>query len=79
MRPGIIGTVQLAATLAFALPVALFGVEFLLSGNLLGLAFVGLAVGMVAAEEYLTTPKDLPALAAEKTVGAVVREPDDED
>ena len=71
---GIISTLQLAVTLAFALPVGLLGVQFLLSGRtLFGAALVVVALLMVAIEEYVTTPTDVPAAAAEKAVGAVVK------
>ena len=77
---GIIGTLQLAATLVFALPVGLLGVQFLLDGQrLLGGLFVVVAVAMVALEEYLTTPTDVPAAVAEKTVSKVVETPEDEE
>lgn len=78
MNKGIIGTLQLAATLAFALPVALLGVQFLLDGRALGLAFVAVAVLMVALEEYLTSPTDVPAIVAEKVAGTVVKSDDEE-
>lgn len=75
---GIISTVQLAVTLAFALPVGLLGVEQLLSGQtLVGAGLVVVAVLMVAVEEYVTTPADVPAEAAEKVAGAVVKEKED--
>ncbi|MFD1511779.1 DUF7533 family protein [Halomarina rubra] len=79
MARGIIGTVQLVATLVFAIPVGLFGVMQLVDGNELfgGLLLVA-AVGMVLVEEYLTTPQDVPAMAAEKAVDAVVDDPDDD-
>jgi hypothetical protein len=76
---GIIRTVQLVATLAFALPVGLLGVQFLLTGRtLFGIALVGVAVLMVVLEEYVTTPTDAPAEAAETVVGAVVKDEDSE-
>ncbi|MFC4550664.1 MULTISPECIES: DUF7533 family protein [Halorussus] len=79
-KPGIIGTIQLAATLVFALPVGLLGVNKLLAGEtVVGGAFLGVAVLMVALEEYLTTPTDVPASLAEKTVGKVAKTPDDEE
>jgi hypothetical protein len=63
---GIIGTLQLAATLVFAIPVAMLGVDFLLRGRLLaGGGFLLIAVLMVAVEEYVTKPSDVPATAAE--------------
>lgn len=79
-KPGIIGTIQLAATLVFALPVGLLGVNKLLAGEtVVGGAFLALAALMVALEEYLTTPTDVPASLAEKTVGKVAKTPDDEE
>jgi len=77
---GIMGTIQLAATLVFALPVGLLGLQFLLDGRLLsGTGFVAVAVLMVTLEEYLTTPKDVPGAVAEKAVGKVTKTPDDEE
>jgi len=79
MSRGIIGTLQLGATLVFALPVVYVGADFLFSGRtLLGAAFLGIAVLMVAAEEYLTTPGDIPGEAAERAVGAVAKDEDEE-
>lgn len=75
MSRGIIGTIQLAATLVFAIPVAYVGVDFLLSGRtLVGAGFLVVAALMVAAEEYLTTPGDLPGEAVEKAVGTVAKD-----
>lgn len=77
---GIMGTIQLAATLVFALPVGLLGIQFLIDGRtLLGGGFVAVAVLMVALQEYLTTPTDVPTSMAEKAVGKVVKTPDDEE
>ncbi|UPV72767.1 hypothetical protein M0R89_09415 [Halorussus limi] len=79
-KRGILGTLQLAATLVFALPVGLLGVQFLANGEvLLGGGFVAVAVLMVVLEEYLTTPTDVPGAVAEKTVGKVAKTPDDEE
>jgi len=76
---GIIGLAGLAVTLAFAIPVGLLGAEALLAGRPVGAVYLGVAVGMVAVEEYLTTPWDLPGRAVERAVGAVVEVPDDEE
>lgn len=79
-KPGIMGTIQLAATLVFALPVGLLGIQFLLDGRMLvGVGFVAVAALMVGLEEYLTTPGDVPTSLAEKTVRKVVKTPDDEE
>jgi hypothetical protein len=77
---GIIGTIKLAATLVFALPVGLLGLQFLLDGrSILGGGFVAIAVLMVALQEYLTTPTDVPSSMAEKVVGKVAKSPDEEE
>ena len=74
MPRGILETIGLAATLVLAIPIALFGAEHLLRGELVaGVAYVAIAVGLVAIEQYLTTPADVPGAVAEKTVGAVVK------
>ncbi|MFB6068988.1 MAG: hypothetical protein ABEJ90_03575 [Halobacterium sp.] len=74
----ILDAVTLAVALAFAAPAALFGVETILHGDPAGWVFLGFAAGIVAFERYLTTPTDLPILAAQKTVEAVVEDPDDD-
>ncbi|WP_254543212.1 DUF7533 family protein [Halomarina pelagica] len=80
MARGIIGTLQLAVTVAFAAPIALLGLSFLRSGEtLLGAGFVAFAVLMLLVEEYLTTPQDVPAKVAEKAVGTVLPDEDDPD
>lgn len=80
MGRGILGTAQLALTLVFALPVAGLGLMSLAEGRtLVGVGFIAVAVGMVVIEEYITSPTDLPGKVAEKTVGAVVKEPEKED
>ena len=73
-------TLGLLAVLVFAIPVALFGAEHLVRGELLaGAVFLGIAALMVAVEQYLTTPTDLPGMLASKTVGAVVKDPEEVD
>jgi hypothetical protein len=78
MARSIMGTIGLAATLAFAIPIALFGLDLLFRGDtLLGGAALAVAVLMVLVEEYLTTPMDVPGKVAEKTLGRVVKEPEE--
>lgn len=75
-RPGIVGTLQLAATLVFALPALLFGLERLAAGRLLvGGAFVALAVIMLLLQRHLTNPFD-PGDVAEAALDRVT---DDDD
>jgi hypothetical protein len=74
MAKSIIDTVTLALTLVFAIPVALMGGNFLLSGQpILGSTFVVLAVLMVVIEEYLTSPTDIPGMAAKRVVGVIAK------
>ncbi|MFB6171000.1 MAG: hypothetical protein ABEJ23_00595 [Haloarculaceae archaeon] len=80
MGKGIIGTLQLAATLAFAVPVAMFGADLLLSGQTaVGAAALVVAVLMVVLEEYLTTPGDVPGEVAQKAASTVVGTDDEEE
>lgn len=80
MAKGILGTIGLALTLVFAIPVALLGVQFfVLDGRpLLGVAFLAIAALMITVEEYLTMPTDVPGMVLGKTVGTVVSMPDEE-
>ena len=80
MARSILGTLSLALTLAFAIPVAYLGVEFLLDGRTnQGLLFLALAALMVGIQEYVTTPMDLPGEIAGKVLGTAVKEPGDAD
>lgn len=75
MTRGIVGTLQLLGTVVLAAPLALLGVQFLVSGReLTGGVFLALAAAMIALEEYLTTPQDVPAEVAERAVGSVVED-----
>lgn len=72
---GILNTLGLVLTLAFALPVALLGINLVVSGRtVIGIALCVVAVLMVALKQYVTTPDDVPTAAAEKTVNAVVKD-----
>ncbi|MFC7234630.1 DUF7533 family protein [Halosegnis marinus] len=80
MARSILGTIGLAATVALAAPIALFGVNRLLDGEtVVGAAAVGVAVLMLLVERYLTTPGDIPGKVLGATVGRVVKEPDEDD
>lgn len=71
--PGIIGTLQLAAVLALAAPLILFGAEWLLGGRpVLGAAFVAVALAMLLLQWRLTNPldpADLVEAAVERMAG----------
>lgn len=80
MGKGIIGTVTLLGTVAFAIPVALFGLQKLGQGDTtLGVAFVAFAILMVLVEEHIMTPGDIPAEIASRTVGKVAKTDDGEE
>jgi len=58
MRLGILDTIGLAMTVIFAFPVANFGVNRLLAGEILtGSALLVVAVAMVAVPHYFTDPR----------------------
>lgn len=56
--PGVLGTIGLAVTLAFALPLAVFGATLLADGRPLGAVFVAIAAAMILVERHLTNPFD---------------------
>lgn len=72
--PGLIGTVQLGAVLALAVPLLWFGTDRLLSGRgLSGGTFVGLGILMLLLQWRLTNPLD-PGDVAEAAVDRLTRE-----
>jgi hypothetical protein len=78
MSWGILEMLGSVTVLMVAVPPAFAGAALLLGGNLVvGVGLLSVALGMVVADQYITTPGDLPALAASKLVGIVV--PDEED
>ncbi|MFB6195964.1 MAG: hypothetical protein ABEI80_07310 [Haloplanus sp.] len=80
MRLGILDTIGLAASLIFAIPAGLFGVESLLAGRTaLGAGLIVVAVLMVVLPQRLTTPTDIPGAVVERVVGHAVKDPEDED
>ncbi|PSP74838.1 hypothetical protein BRC81_16795 [Halobacteriales archaeon QS_1_68_20] len=79
MARSITGLLGLAGTVVFAVPVALLGLDYLVSGDPLGLAFLAIAAGMVLAEEYLFRPSDVPAAILQRVAGAVAEPPEDEE
>jgi hypothetical protein len=80
MSRGLLDTLQLAASVVVAVPVAAFGLFKLAEGSpWLGVGFLVLAGLVVAVEEVVTSPKDIPVLLAERVAGRVVEKPDDGD
>jgi hypothetical protein len=79
MSVGILEMLGSVTTLLFSITLALAGAELLLGGNLsVGVGLLGMAFAVVVVERYVTTPSDLPVLAASKLVDAIVRPPDEE-
>ncbi len=79
MQLGILDMIGTVGMLIFALPVAGYGIERAVGGDLLfGAGFVLLAALMVVLPQKLTTPGDIPAAVAERTVGGIVSVDDDE-
>jgi hypothetical protein len=80
MARGVLDTIGLAATLVFAIPIAVAGADFLRRGDVVaGGGLLGVAVAMVLIKQYITTPGDLPGAAASKVAGTVARDPDEEE
>jgi hypothetical protein len=75
---GIIDTIKLAGTLVFAIPAALAGLDFLLirDDTGIGLTLIGLAIGLVVIQHWLTMPTDIPELVANRVVDTVAKEPE---
>lgn len=70
VRLGILDLVGLAATLAFAVPIGLFGLQLLHQGRFLpGSIGISVAGGLIAVEQYIWTPGDMP----QDALGAVLR------
>lgn len=73
VRQGVLDLVALAATLAFALPIGLFGVLLLVEGRLLpGITGVAVGVGLVVVEQYVWTPGDVPRTVLSSVVRRVL-------
>ena len=70
---GILDQLGLAASLVFAIPVALYGLQQAAGGQaFVGAAFLVVAALMVYLPQRLTTPGDIPGKAAEKAVSTAV-------
>jgi hypothetical protein len=79
MSWGILRMFGSVTILAFTIPPALAGAEFLLRGDIfVGAGLLGAALTMVTLDRYVTTPGDLPGVIAGKLVETVVRSSDEE-
>ncbi|NGM68180.1 hypothetical protein G6M89_03990 [Natronolimnobius sp. AArcel1] len=78
---GLIETIKFAGVLIFALPAALAGLEFLLvrGQTFVGVGLLILAAGLLVLQRYLTTPGDLPGVAAKRAVSSIVDNPESEE
>ncbi len=80
MSKGLIATLQFAASVVVAVPVAAFGLFKLAEGEpKLGALFLVLAVLVVVFEEVVTSPTDIPAALLERVGGRVVETPEEEE
>lgn len=76
---GVLDTIATAGALVTAAPIALLGVSFLLDGRLSGLAFLGLAIALIAVQRHLTTPGDVPETLAERAIEGLATDPEDDE
>ena len=79
MAKSVIGTLQFAASVVVAVPVAAFGLFKLAEGQpRLGAFFLVLAALVVVFEEAVLSPSDVPAAILERLAGRVVETPEEE-
>lgn len=79
MSWGILEMLGSVTVLMVAIPPVLAGVGLLFGGELaVGAVLVAAGFGMVAADQYITTPRDLPVVVASKVIGVIAEQPDDE-
>jgi hypothetical protein len=79
MSKGLVETLQFAASVVAAVPVAAFGLFKLAEGDpRLGVLFLALAALVVVVEETLVSPSDVPAALLERIGGRVVDSDDSE-
>lgn len=68
-----------AAAVVVAAPVAFAGLDMTLRGDTTwGLVLLGASALILLFEKYVTTPGDVPGLAASKVLGVVAKEPDED-
>jgi len=79
VRLGILNLVGLAVAVAFAVPMAGFGLSLLVDGRPLGAAFLVLAGLFLLGKHVLTTPTDLRERLLGRLVGGAVDPDADEE
>ncbi|GAA0306831.1 DUF7533 family protein [Halarchaeum salinum] len=75
---GILSQLSFVVTLAFCAPLITLGAQYAFAGKSLALLFFGLAALVLGVERYVLTPDDVAIAAAERVVGTVARDPDEE-
>ncbi|WP_435098665.1 DUF7533 family protein [Halarchaeum sp. P4] len=75
---GILSQLSFVVTLAFCAPLILLGAQFALAGDALALLFLGLAALVLGVERFVTTPDDVAVGAAERLIGTVAKDPEDD-
>lgn len=79
MAEGIVDFLEFAAAVVLAAPAGLLGFILLTNGDTLGgVAFLAIAVGMVAFDRYIVAPRDLVGDFIAGLIGRAV-DPDTED
>lgn len=76
---GLIRTAETIATIAFAFPAVLIGVEELLAGRQIGWVFLALAAVAFGVNHFVSTPSDWVDSAAGKVLGKAAKMPDEEE
>ncbi len=80
MSRGVIDLLGLAGSVVFAIPVGFFGLLRMADGDFLaGIGFIAFAAVMVVGMEIYTSPADVAGNALTRVVGAVAKQPDDEE
>jgi hypothetical protein len=81
MADGIIDIVQRASAVILSLTIALPGLDFLLLRGqyVVGGGLLALAALVLVVSEYVRSPSDVPATAAQRVVGAIAEKPEDEE
>jgi len=79
MADSITDLLSFATAVVVAAPIALAGLDMTLRGQTTwGPVLLGVSAMILLFEKYVSTPQDVPGLAAAKAVGFVAKEPDED-
>lgn len=79
MARSIAEQLSFATAVVVAAPITLAGLDMTLRGELTwGPVLLGVSVMILLVEKYVSTPQDLPGMAAAKAVGIIAKEPEDD-